>query len=815
MVVDTEKYLRLSTKRELRYIDIWFIHQCLNFHLTPKFASLKTSKNIPIKIKSEIERKLLRKEICIHYAKINSFDIELKILYDKIVEVTPFLVFQQILQEHHEELALIKQVKFDKINKKLNYLKAERSGNKYPNNNKDNNRNQVSHFSSHKFHTRVKNLTNCNFNNEELDFLSKGLKFSTQSKPDTSNIELLCVEIDSIINSLDISTSVKNNIKTACLFQLNQQYHRYTNNKKLISTYHSQIKIIKSISHKIRTHELTITKADKGNCLIIMYSKDYINKVENFLSDNTFIPLNKSPMNKLNTDLKAILSNHSTFFEHLQTNPKSFIVKNPLIPHLYGLPKIHKLNFPIRPVVSFVNTPLSNLAQFVNKLLNDLINYSPKYTVKNTQELVSKLSSITLPSNFIMVSFDVTNLFTNVPRQETIPIVSDLLLSNKIDPQKIIHIKSLLQFCLSQDFFVFNNKLYRQPEGLAMGNPLSPLLADLFLDSLETKFVQSRPEIILWHRYVDDILAFIEGPTNTPNHILSLINGLHPSIKFTLETEINNSINFLDLTIEKTPSKLEFSIFRKPTQTDHIIPNSSNHPYQQKMSAFHCYIHRLLNIPMSKDNYNNEVSILKQLAVNNGYSPLIIDNIIRKKLLKIRLNQAFHTDEHNTKNCIYRSISYLGPISDKVSSVISNKVENLKISFKTKNTIKSLFSKTKDKIDKLNKSGIYKLSCGDCSTTYVGRTMRTLSQRIKEHVRTPEKSNFGYHVNSTNHSFSPTKDSQILHNIPSKNYRLMNLLEDLEISREMKSNPDFCVNTQINLNCNYKPLFKYLWETVE
>ena len=163
-----------------------------------------------------------------------------------------------------------------------------------------------------------------------------------------------------------------------------------------------------------------------------------------------------------------------------------------------------------------------------------------------------------------------------------------------------------------------------------MGSCLSPFLADLFMDHLENNFIltNNNSEIIHWFRYVDDCLCILNCDAHGAENLLNKLNNIHPKISFTLEVESNQKINFLDLTITKTFEKLEFSIYRKPTQTDHLIPYHSNHPQQHKMASFHCYINRLLNIPLSTEYYKKLINILKQLAYNNGYDPNLIHTLI-------------------------------------------------------------------------------------------------------------------------------------------------------------------------------------------
>jgi hypothetical protein len=63
-------------------------------------------------------------------------------------------------------------------------------------------------------------------------------------------------------------------------------------------------------------------------------------------------------------------------------------------------------------------------------------------------------------------------------------------------------------------------------------------------------------------------------------------NKIHPKIKFTIDKEIQNKINYLDLTINKEDNKLTFTVYRKPTTTDSIIHNDSCHPNEYKIVSY-------------------------------------------------------------------------------------------------------------------------------------------------------------------------------------------------------------------------------------
>jgi hypothetical protein len=83
--------------------------------------------------------------------------------------------------------------------------------------------------------------------------------------------------------------------------------------------------------------------------------------------------------------------------------------------------------------------------------------------------------------------------------------------------------------------------------------------------------------------------------------------------------ETNNIITYMDLLISRSSNKLELSIYRKPTETGTVIHFNSNHPYQQKMSDFTYYIHRLMTLPITEESKQLEWQTISAIAKSNGY----------------------------------------------------------------------------------------------------------------------------------------------------------------------------------------------------
>jgi hypothetical protein len=173
-------------------------------------------------------------------------------------------------------------------------------------------------------------------------------------------------------------------------------------------------------------------------------------------------------------------------------------------------------------------------------------------------------------------------MYTNIPKLELFDIITNIMENDpKITKTTQEEITNMLKSIMEQNYFQVNEHYYAQTEGLAMGAPTSAILAEVYIQNMEHKQlypILTRHQIMGYFRYVDDVLIiYYQNKTNI-HEVLAEFNKQATSIKFTVEEEHHNSINFLELTIHRKRTKLEFGIYRKPTQTDTIIPNDSCHP---------------------------------------------------------------------------------------------------------------------------------------------------------------------------------------------------------------------------------------------
>ena len=217
-----------------------------------------------------------------------------------------------------------------------------------------------------------------------------------------------------------------------------------------------------------------------------MNKEEYINKMNEILSDRTkfqqceegqgIYQNNLKVENKINYQLRKLKEKGAISDDEY----RMLYVSGSSPSVMYGQPKIHKQNTPMRPILAAFKAPSYKLAQFIIQFIQRLA--MNEYTLKNSYEFRDHMALKHFPTGSVMASFDITSLFTNVPIEETINIATDSLYeeNNKVRNIKKEDFKKLLKTCVEDNHFLFNNTHYIQHEGFAMGSPLSAPMANIF-----------------------------------------------------------------------------------------------------------------------------------------------------------------------------------------------------------------------------------------------------------------------------------------------------------------------------------------------
>ena len=162
---------------------------------------------------------------------------------------------------------------------------------------------------------------------------------------------------------------------------------------------------------------------------------------------------------------------------------KKITPKNVIMPRIYGLPKIHKIDIPLRPIVNTIGSPTYDLTKHIAKTLKPLIGKSFSF-IKDSSELVGRMKDWKVDDNDLLASFDVVSLYTKNPIDGAIEVIKKV--SNPETAR-------LVELCLRSTYFSFQGQIYEQTEGVAMGSPLSPIVANIFMEYFEEKSIKYSP----------------------------------------------------------------------------------------------------------------------------------------------------------------------------------------------------------------------------------------------------------------------------------------------------------------------------------
>ena len=262
-----------------------------------------------------------------------------------------------------------------------------------------------------------------------------------------------------------------------------------------------------------------------------------------------------------------------------------------------------------------------------------------QYTITDTFSFVEELRNLDLDTNKVfMASFDISSLFTNIPIDETIDIIINRLFSSSTQFSGFSHaqFRKLLYFAVKNCHFLFNGRLYEQVDGVAMGSPLGPSFANTFLCYHEKVWLDNCPrdfKPLIYRRYVDDCFVIFRCPDHV-KPFLDYLNSQHNSIKFSSETEVNNTLPFLDVLIKRN-NGFSTLVYCKPTFSGHFTNFDSFIPLSFKRGLVYTLLDRYFKICSSYHIFHSEVIKLKNFLTNNGYPTPFFDLCLGKFLDKV------------------------------------------------------------------------------------------------------------------------------------------------------------------------------------
>ena len=506
-----------------------------------------------------------------------------------------------------------------------------------------------------------------------------------------------------------------------------------------------EYKALKALS---RNKDIIVTRPDKGSGVVILDRSDYIKKVELILEDKSKFDLAKNQdIFKISRTIETRVRNFlrdKVYKKKLISEEvyKSLYPNGSHIGILYGLPKCHKSGVPVRPICSAVGTSTYDLGKFVANIIKPAAVNKYGTDLDNTFQFVDQIKEQNL-TDHVMVSFDVCSLFTNIPLSKTIDVCLDRLYRGPDPsikptlPEDVL--KRLIELCVKDNTFVFNGKVYVQKDGVAMGSSLGPLLANIWMAHLEETLMQGHAEFPLFYRrYVDDTFCLFKDRFSADMFFIYL-NSIDNNIKFEIEWEQNDKLEFLDTVVMRSYASNFPDIRTKVKVTDKglFYHFSSFVPMKYKLNLVSTLVYRIYKIASTYQLFHQDLEILKKKLVSNGFPLHFIETSIANVLNKFYTDTKQEEKDESGENVVM-VLPYMGHISYSTKRKIMKLVSKfypsvkLKIVFTRGYRLSNMFA-YKDKLPLSCRSCVvYYTQCEKCgpSAAYVGKTKNTLHERF-------------------------------------------------------------------------------------
>ena len=315
-------------------------------------------------------------------------------------------------------------------------------------------------------------------------------------------------------------------------------------------------------------------------------------------------------------------------------------------------------------------------------------------------------------------SYDVESLFTNVPIEDTIKFITDEIYTQK-------RLQKLLKKLVSGCQVTFNGMLIKQIDGSAMGNPLSVVLANIFMTKLERDVVEpERP--ILYKRYVDDVFA--RKKKNQVDTLITKLNNYHPKIRFTVEKNVEK---FLDTKLEMKEVEYHTKVSRNRKLPMHW---SSKVPKKFKRNVINNDLHRASKI---SSNFEYEKDEIRKKYKNDDFPKPYVESVIRQFEGKQNGQNENEINEEVGKPFIPVKLPFCAKNENTAKQFLSKVNEFTNNSFKIcvvwqTRKVRTLF-KLKDR-SKYRSCVIYQgTSNDDNNIKYIGETKFITTHRWEQH----------------------------------------------------------------------------------
>ena len=377
---------------------IYFNRRCLKQNIVPKYARIKIPNTSPASKTTQKKTQITRMKDEIKYLYMKKDHLNDALLKAHLQAASEWGSSWELIRESiHNTVNSLFEKKYKNLDEKISRL---------TNTQKEAVQNNTT------FYPRVENKTDIPLTKEELDLLNKGLKYNLDHKH-RHWINNLALEAENAVTLLPPVEQEytwhqeARNIRKLLTQETLHKREKFNKGKE-------ELRILNQIKEKLHENKAIITKADKGNSVVIIYEDEYIQKVKDSISNNEASETSEHITAKfpkhIRTPLiecKQLIDTHNKW-KYIKLNPGTLVLR--------VLIKVHKEDTPIRLIVNFRNAPNYNIAKMMANILMKYIPLPSVYNIQNSVELIKDLENIPCTPDQRLASLDISNMYKTFPR---------------------------------------------------------------------------------------------------------------------------------------------------------------------------------------------------------------------------------------------------------------------------------------------------------------------------------------------------------------------------------------------------------------
>lgn len=422
-------------------------------------------------------------------------------------------------------------------------------------------------------------------------------------------------------------------------------------------------KDIREYSKLLNDQNTLVILADKNLGYAVVTKSWYIQKCLDHLNSQSYVKVtrdyykgidDKSTVSFLVDSLTNLVME---FQDHLSIDEIKWILQKPTLEwepmKFYITAKVHKKPIKGRPIVPSMTWMTFHLSEWLANQLNPLIP-ATEWVLKDTYDLLDafkQLNLTELPCTTRIASADVEALYPSMDINTGLQLIKQFIEDvNWGNRHKRDFLLKAMEFVLTKGYIAFQDDIYQQTNGAAMGSPMIPPYANIFMYQLEKQTVHKYKNLgtlLLFKRFIDDVLII-----TTDSNITELqgeLNSLHPSIKLTW-TPPAKYCNFLDIVVSLKNNKLCTSVYQKQLNTYAYLPFHSYHTTSQKKGFIKGEAIRYARICTSEGDFKLMIKLFTLRLQRRGYPLTFINKALGQVQHKDRLKYTVSSNNNSKKN---------------------------------------------------------------------------------------------------------------------------------------------------------------------